>query len=140
MKSNRIVLMLMSLIIAILYASLSPGHADDHGDSFATATEISVGTVTTGTMDLPGDLDYFQFTISQTGVYVIYSRNSIDIKANLYDSSYSRITGDDHGGEVDNFRIERTLNPGTYFLQVKLTIPSTQVITKSGSRVPGRRW
>jgi hypothetical protein len=92
---------------------------DDHGYSWHSATAISVGTVTAGTMDLPGDLDYFQFTVSQTGVYVIYSRNSIDIQAHLYDSTYSQITYDDHSGEVDNFRIERTLNPGTYFLMVK---------------------
>ena len=119
MKFDKLILFVICLSVASLCMSLPRARADDHGDDFISATAITVGTVTPGQMELSGDSDYFKFTVSQTGVYVIYSRNFLDVRAYLYSSSYAVIASDTDSGEVDNFRIERTLNPGTYFLRVQ---------------------
>lgn len=50
--------------------------ADDHGDDFASATTVSIGSVTNGVLDNTGDLDFFKFTVSQSWLDLIYSRNT----------------------------------------------------------------
>ena len=93
--------------------------ADDHGDDFSHATFTSVGSSISGSIDPSGDIDYFEFTVSQTAIYVIYTRGITDTLGGLYDANYSILESDRYSGEDDNFRIERSLTPGTYYVMVR---------------------
>ena len=49
---------------------------DDHGFSAWNATAVTVGSVTKGNLNLVGDRDFFKFTVTKTGKYVIYTRGT----------------------------------------------------------------
>jgi hypothetical protein len=94
--------------------------SDDHGDSFETATDIEVGQILSGQLEASGDLDYFQFTVTQEATYVFYTRGDSGTEGTLYGSAYNFIASDRYrSGELDNFRIVTTLRPGTYYLEVR---------------------
>ncbi len=106
-------------------------YADDHGNSFSTATQVSIGSITQGSIETPGDLDYFKFTISQPGKYVFYTRGTTYTLGRLYDSTYSQLSYNYGGGEADNFRIVYDfLYAGTYYIEVSIYQAS---VSKTGS-------
>ncbi|MHC1763595.1 MAG: M23 family metallopeptidase [Verrucomicrobiia bacterium] len=92
--------------------------SDDHGFSPWSATTVAVTSITAGQIDADGDLDYFRLVASSTGSYAFYTRGGTDTYGYLYDAGFNEITRDSSSGEGDNFRISRTLNPGTYYLRV----------------------
>ncbi len=101
-----------------------PGHgtiSDDHGFSAWSATPVSVGSVTAGTLDLNGDKDFFSFTVTTPGKYVIYSRGTTATTGVLYDANYTQLALDQYqSGELSNFRIEYSITaPGTYYVEVR---------------------
>ncbi|MEK7425998.1 MAG: MopE-related protein, partial [Actinomycetota bacterium] len=98
----------------------APLVTDDHGYSWYSSTNVTVGSTTNGNIHDSDDLDYFKFTVTQTAPYFIYSRGATDVTGKLYDVNYNQIAFDYDSGEGDNFRIERTLNPGVYYLRVQL--------------------
>jgi hypothetical protein len=64
---NKPIWVLVSLILSLTVTNAT--YADDHGDTFETATLVSVGSATPGVIDVQGDLDYFKFTVTQTATY-----------------------------------------------------------------------
>lgn len=95
--------------------------ADDHGDTPETATTVAVGSVTAGALETAGDKDHFRFTVVNAGLYVIYSRSRIDTLGYLFDpntGSSGEWVSDSNSGEDANFRIVRTLKPGTHYVAV----------------------
>lgn len=116
-KPKLMCVYLIFLVLALLL-HLEPVRADDHGDSFETATLVTVGSITSGRINLEDDQDFFKFTVSQRAKYVIFSRGITDVRGRLYDEQYSQMTYDYNDGEEDNFRIEYDLSPGTYYLRV----------------------
>ena len=102
--------------------------SDDHGFSAWSATPVSVGSVKDGVININGDLDYFSFTVTTPGTYVMYTRGShnMSLIGTLYDQNYQSITSNVGGGELDNFRIVRTLNPGTYYVEVRVSSGTQQ--------------
>lgn len=91
---------------------------DDHGNTRETATSVTIPGTVRGTL-VPGDGDFFRFTLTQAARLTISSQSNIDPIGSLYDSAGRQITEvDDSGGSL-NFTIVSTLQPGTYFLQVR---------------------
>jgi len=117
MKQKRNILIGV-LSVFILLHKLPAAVADDHGNDPATATPVTVGSVTPGVIEIVGDVDYFAFTVSNTANYVIYTRGTMNSYGTLYNSSYSAVTSDFDDGENTNFRIVRNLTPGTYYVEV----------------------
>ena len=96
-------------------------HADDHGDDFTTATSISVGSVTNGVIDNTSDQDFFVFTVSQAEIYVISSRgvtSGATKTCTIFNSLYQTIAISSGGGVNSNFRIDKQLDPGTYYARI----------------------
>lgn len=92
--------------------------ADDHGDSFATATPVSIGDAVPGVLT-PGDEDYFEFSVSTDGSRLgVFTQGTTDAVGTLYDGDGSRLADDADSGEGDNFHIIRTLDAGRYYLRV----------------------
>jgi hypothetical protein len=100
-----------------------PG-TDLHGNRRQTATGItltSAASTTPGTINTSGDLDYFEFFLSERSDIRLETTGDTDTYGTLLDSSGVLITENDdiQLGVQRNFRIETTLNRGTYFLEIR---------------------
>ena len=92
---------------------------DDHCDSRLAATLVSVPSQTAGRIDPADDYDYFRFVVaSRSAVLVRTTGSSLDTYGALYDSSGRGLATDDDGGTGLNFRIQRELAAGTYYVRV----------------------
>ncbi len=92
--------------------------ADDHGDSIATATPVSIGDTVPGVLT-PGDEDYFEFSVSTDDLRLgVFTQGTTDAVGTLYDGNGSRLADDADSGVGDNFHIIRTLDAGRYYLRV----------------------
>lgn len=110
------------------FPSLSQSHAitatfEDHGDDCGSATAISCGSQTGGEIHANGEYDYFQFTLSERSSVVIETTGSTDTYGYLMDtgdcgtSNYIERNSDSGGGR--NFKIDRNLDPGDYYIAVR---------------------
>lgn len=93
---------------------------DDHSDAMEEATLVTLHSSTNGTIDVLNDVDYFAFTPSATGKYVIYSTGATDVDAVLYNAQGTVLTKSKHmSADDNNFGITYSLSAGvTYYLEV----------------------
>ena len=94
------------------------GTGADHGNTFSTATRVSLPSTTAGAIDPGEDEDYFRFEVPTASAVVIESRGSLDVVGTLFDASGNQVAVDDDGGAGFNFRMERTLQTGLYYVRV----------------------
>jgi tyrosinase len=68
-----------------------------------------------------GEQDTFKFVVASAGNYVIETGGSTDVITSLYgpNSMTKLIARDDDSGAGANSRIEASLQPGTYYLQIR---------------------
>ena len=93
---------------------------DDHGDWPADATPVAVPSATAGDLETVGDRDYFRVEIAETTTLTIETTGDTDTFGTLFDGDGATSLGtDDDGGAQRNFRIERNLTAGTYYVQVR---------------------
>ena len=94
---------------------------DDHGDTFSTATTISVDRNYICDIDYAGDNDFFRFIAPRTGTYIVETTgNAIDTYGYLYNSSQSLLREDDDSGSGGNFRITYNLTANqTYYIRAR---------------------
>ncbi len=97
------------------------GEIDDHGDTFTCATPVCLnqgvgGEIWNGWGD---DHDLFMFFLSKQQTVAVETTGSSDTFGGLYDRYGHRLGRADGGGRADNFRIVKTLSPGTYFVRVE---------------------
>ena len=114
----------------VRFTASSPGGGDggtppgdDHGDTRTDATRIAVDTnssieITTDGALTAGDSDYFRITLDRAGTLLVYTSGSTDTTGRLQDSSGSELVRNEAGGLVRNFRIERDVSSGTYYVRV----------------------
>ena len=87
-------------------------------------TTIKPGSVTFHTL-AAGASDYFKFILESAQNLAIYTSGTTNTTGRLYDSNSMLLTTDENSGDGDNFRIERMLAPGTYFIRVSGDSSST---------------
>lgn len=94
---------------------------DDHGDLRICATSAIPGELIRGELNnlWRDDYDYVTFTLSSVQAVRIESTGSVDTIGSLYSQSGHRLAAVDHGGEGDNFRMDKILGPGRYFIRVE---------------------
>ena len=92
---------------------------DDHGNTLAGATNLTLGGSQPGQIEAGNDVDYFQIQVGASGVLTVETTGSLDTLGTLRDSSGSPLENDDDSGNGSNFRIQRTVNAGTYHVEVK---------------------
>ncbi|MCB1202964.1 MAG: PPC domain-containing protein [Verrucomicrobiae bacterium] len=94
-----------------------PAAADD-GNTLGSATPVPPGSYEA---DLTGgDVDWFSFSVTSTGLVAIFTQGATDTKLEVYNSAGTNLylTTDNRGGGDYNFeKVERFL-PGTYYLKV----------------------
>ena len=90
---------------------------DDHGDNRDTATLIYKDDRTRGFIETTDDADYFKVEFDHAGRFTAYTESDMDTVGTLLRNT-SEYSNDD-GGEDKNFRIERNVSAGTYYLKVE---------------------
>ncbi len=98
---------------------------DDHGDTFATATNLPLGSSRAGRIDLSDDRDVFRLDLSgrsgSTDVW-IYTTGDLDTVGWVYDSDANLLVANDDGfigSQRAGFHIRWVLPGGVYFLAVR---------------------
>ncbi len=108
----------------LLIASSAGGQtvADDHGNSFDSATLVALGSSVEGRIDAGDDRDVFKFDLSDasgpTDLWV-YTRGEFDTYGGLYDSSGTVIALNDDGyfrDQIRAFSIRSVVPPGVYYV------------------------
>ena len=94
---------------------------DDHGDSFANATNLALDGRQSGSINPAGDEDYFRVRVSESGTLTVYTTGNLDTRGHLYDSNERQLASNDDGGLGDgsNFRIQHEVDAGTYYVRVE---------------------
>ena len=92
---------------------------DDHSNTLAGATILTLGGSQPGQIETGNDVDYFQIQVGASGVLTVETTGSLDTLGTLRDSSGSPLENDDDSGNGSNFRIQRAVNAGTYHVEVK---------------------
>ena len=100
---------------------------DDHGDSLSTATRVALPSETAGTIDRADDTDWFRFEVSASGEVTAETTGGLDTVGALYDVAGNQLASDDDSapGPGLNFRIQRELAAGTYYVQVASFLSDT---------------
>ncbi|MSP50917.1 MAG: hypothetical protein EXQ91_00760 [Alphaproteobacteria bacterium] len=98
--------------------TLAPS-ADDHGGTAATATEVLIGSTTSGMIGAPGDNDVFKVTLATPGVLTLVSSGPTDVDVTLEDGAGTVIASDADSATWYNFSLGQALVAGTYFARVK---------------------
>ena len=89
--------------------------ADDHGDSFRSATRVALPSETAGVIDPGNDADWFEFEISASGNVAAEISGDLDVSGALYDDYGNVLAIND---DSEPFRIWLRLNAGTYYVRV----------------------
>ena len=110
---------------SLLFASPLVCRADDHGNTPQTATQVGIGGVTAGLLEVGGDADYFKITVATAATYVIYTRGNTNTDGRLYDASYTHLDWSYAGGENGNFKMVKVLTPGVYYVAVSGSVSGT---------------
>ena len=95
------------------------GSSDDHSNTRSGATDLPLGSSRSGEIETGSDVDYFRVQVGESGTLTVYSTGSLDTKGELQSSSGSRLASNDDGGSGSNFRIERSVSAGTYYVKVE---------------------
>ena len=99
----------------------TPGAQDDHGNGFNDATNLAVDGRQSGRIEPAGESDYFRVRVTESGTLTVYTTGELDTRGYLYDSNERQLATNDDGSSSDegNFRIEREVDAGTYYVRVR---------------------
>ena len=90
----------------------------EHGNSRAQATPVEPNTVTAGSLERSGDVDYFRVTFAQAGMLTVETTGETDTFGYFGGADGRWLSrNDDRDGDV-NFRIVRQVPAGTYYVAV----------------------
>jgi parallel beta-helix repeat protein len=91
----------------------------DDGNTMATATQININEEYAASINPSGDMDWFKFTTTTGGVYIIQSFGNTDTWGELYNSSGKQLSSNDDSGTNNNFLMRVNLEAGkTYYIYV----------------------
>ena len=81
--------------------------------------ELPFGSeIVTGRISRPGDTAWFSLTVDRPSAATVWTAGDTDTHGRLLDGDWNVIATDDDSGDLQNFRIERVLSPGTYYVEV----------------------
>ena len=92
---------------------------DDHGDDIGSATSVSIPSTTDGELEESGDKDYFRLSVSEQTTLTVETTGRTDTYGTLFDADGSSLETDDDDGTGTNFEIEREVDAGTYYVEVR---------------------
>ena len=104
---------------------------DDHGNTPATATTVSIPSTVRGVIDPATDSDWFRLDVSGAGRLTVRTTGSTDTIGRLFRGT-SEIASDDDGGGGSNFQISLDVQAGTHYVEVR-SYSSATVAAKVGA-------
>ena len=107
----------------LVVANFRAEHTDD-GDTMDDATPVAGSSATFAQLD-EDDVDYFRIALSRPGILRIESGGEIDTVGALLGAGGALLAENDDGGSGLNFLIEKALEPGTYFVEVRASGSAT---------------
>ena len=124
LEKGRLLLLLIALCFILSAGVAAAQTADDHGDTFATATPLSLGSSIAGRIDHGDDHDVFEIDLSGasglTDVWA-YATGEYDSVGSLYDSNRALLSFSDDSFLADslrNFSVRSSVPPGIYYVVV----------------------
>lgn len=99
--------------------SLTPVQKEDHSDTRSGATSLSLGDSLPGRIKPGSDVDYFKVQVSKSGVLKVYTTGNLDTRGRLQNSSGTTLERNLDDGSGKNFKIERSVSSGTYYVKVE---------------------
>ena len=99
--------------------TVPPVVADDHGNDAASATTLVLNRSYTGTIETPGDEDWFRLETSGPRNLWIRTTGGLDTIGTLFDASNRELASDDDGGSGLNFSLEAAVAAGVYYVRVQ---------------------
>ena len=110
---------------------------DAHGDTRDTATPVSPDSSTEGALEGHGDVDYYGLTFSSPETLTVETIGGTDTFGQLESQDGAIVASADGGGSGGNFRIERQVQAGSYYVRVSGATPTvTGHYTLMLSRAP----
>ena len=106
---------------------------DDHGDTPGASTVLPLDTRATGKIQPADDVDAFRIDIAASMDMRISTSGAADTTGELRDRDNHALTTATMGGVGSNFRIDRCLEPGIYYLLVSATDAGAYNVTATGS-------
>ena len=98
---------------------------DDHGNARDTATKIGVDSRTAGRINFAGDNDFFRVQVGTAGTLTLYTTGSTDTYGYLLNAQGGELARNDDASPTNkNFRIKRSVAPGTYFVRARHALSS----------------
>ncbi|MCG8525478.1 MAG: DVUA0089 family protein [Opitutales bacterium] len=92
---------------------------DDVGDTFNEALLLDQAAPSfTGVLESLGDVDMFQFVVTNETLVTVSTTGPFDPTGTLYNSGRTVLEFDDNSGDFFNFAIQRVLKPGNYYIAV----------------------
>ena len=91
---------------------------DDHGDTSGASTLLPLDIRTTARIAPADDVDVFRIEVPEEMDLVVASGGPTDTVAELRDSTDAVLVNGDSGGDRGNFRIQRRVDPGIYYVSV----------------------
>lgn len=92
-------------------------NVDDHGNSFACATDIATGASLAGALT-QGDRDVFAFSLTAAGGVEIEGAGAAAVSGQLFDAAGALLATEEDRGSGLGFLIAETLAAGRYFVRV----------------------
>ena len=98
---------------------------DDHGNSGTNATRIGVDSRTAGLINYPEDNDFFRVQVGTAGTLTLYTTGSTDTYGYLLNAQGGELARNDDASPINkNFRIQRSVPAGTYFVRARHALAS----------------
>ena len=107
-------------------------------DTRATAVSIAVNSSANGSISLGNDVDYWRIEVPSRGLLVVETTGSTDTIGVLEDSAGNQLEDHDDQDVITNlnFKIERTVSAGTYYIRLSAYGNSTGDYTLHVRHVP----
>lgn len=145
---DRVIDVIDSAALEIEYDELLPGTPQPAiptpGPDEPGIEIFTDGSLHSGVIGAPGEVDLYRFSISSFNQYTIETTGNSDTFLTLYgpDDSTQELAFNDDGGEDLNSRIVMNLNSGSYFARVRLFSASAtgnysiRVVESGGTEIP----
>ena len=135
-KKKGVLIVLAPVALLVILKLISPPrpgsievHADDHSNTRSGASSLALGGSHVGQIRPSGDIDYFKVQVSKSGVLTVYTTGSLNTMGALQDSSGTTVAHDnDATGSGSNFKIERPVPAGTYYVIVYSTSAGNYIV------------